>query len=324
MKGKILELLRKAGDSYISGEEIAQGLGVSRTAVWKHIQALKEDGYDIVSHSHSGYSLKESPDLLLSEEIKPLLHTKIIGKKIVHFDKVSSSNDEAKKLALQGAPDGTVIVAEEQTGGKGRLSRGWFSPKYKGIWFSMLLRPTFLPQEAPKCTLMTAVALTRAIRKFGVDVGIKWPNDILYNGKKLDGTLTEMNAEMERIHYVIIGTGLNVNILPEDFPEELRDIGISLQSIKGERLARVPLFAEILNAMDELYCEVLEHGFSKVLDEWRKYSVTLGREINVIGVKETYAGVAADIDEDGALLVDTPKGRTRVLAGDVSIRPRNK
>ena len=261
---------------------------------------------------------------MLAEEIRPLLHTKIIGKKIVHFDSTTSSNEEAKKLALQGAPDGTVIVAEEQTGGKGRLSRGWFSPKHKGIWFSMLLRPTFLPQEAPKCTLMTAVALTRAIRKFGVNVGIKWPNDILYNGKKLDGTLTEMNAEMERIHHVIIGTGLNVNIMPEDFPEELRDIGISLQTIKGEKLARVPLFAEILNAMDELYCEVLEHGFAKVLDEWRKYSVTLGQEINVIGVKETYAGIAADIDEDGALLVDTPKGRTRVLAGDVSIRPRKK
>ena len=324
MKGRILELLRNAGDSYISGEEIAQRLGVSRTAVWKHIQALKEDGYDIVSHSHSGYSLKESPDLLLAEEIRPLLHTKIIGKKIVHLDTTVSSNEEAKRLALQGAEDGTVVVAEEQSAGKGRLSRGWFSPKYKGIWFSMLLRPTFLPQEAPKCTLMAAVAMTKAIRRFGVEVGIKWPNDILYNGKKLNGTLTEMHAEMERIHYVIIGTGLNVNILKEEFPEELQDIGISLEMIKGEKLQRVPLFAEIINAMDELYCEVLEHGFGKVLDEWRKYSVTLGQEINVIGVKETYAGVAADIDEDGALLVDTPNGRSRVLAGDVSIRPRKK
>ncbi|MBQ7516046.1 MAG: biotin--[Schwartzia sp.] len=324
MDAKIIELLRGAGDGYISGEEIAQRLGVSRTAVWKRIQILRENGYDIVSHSRSGYSLREAPDLLLPQEIQPLIRTQRIGRHIVHFDMTTSSNEEAKKLAAQGAEDGTVVVAEEQGAGKGRLSRGWFSPRQKGIWFSVILRPAFLPQEAPKCTLLAAVAIVRAVRAFGVEAGIKWPNDVLYEGRKFVGILTEMNAEMERIHYIVIGSGVNVNLRPSDFPPEVRDIATSLSIIKGEPLPRAKLFAAILDAMEELYFDAIENGFGAVFDEWRRYSVTLGQEVNVIGVNETFAGTAVDIDEDGALLIDTASGRRRVLAGDVSIRPRKK
>lgn len=321
----ILKMLKEAGDDgFVSGEEIASRLNVSRTAVWKHIKGLKDAGYEIVSHSRSGYQLKSAPDLLLPEEIKPLLDTKIIGKEIVYYDEIASSNETAKKLAREGAPDGTVVIAEAQGAGKGRLSRGWFSPHHKGIWFSVILRPTFLPQEAPKCTLMAAVAIVRAARKFGLDVGIKWPNDVLYDGKKLVGILTEMSAEMERINYVVIGTGINVNMNIEDFPDDVKDIATSMSLINGAPLSRTELFAEVLSAMDDLYADVEKNGFGGVFDEWRKYTVTLGQEVNVIGVKETYSGVAVDIDDDGALLIDTADGRRRFLAGDVSIRPKKK
>ncbi len=323
MQSKILELLRSVGDGFISGEDIAGKLGVSRTAVWKHINELKGAGYDIVSQPHKGYALREAPDILLPNELRPLLNTVTIGREIIHYDSVSSSNNEAKRLALAGAKDGTVVVAEEQGAGKGRLSRGWFSPPGKGIWFSVIIRPPFLPQDAPKCTLMAAVAIVRAARKYGLDLGIKWPNDVIYEGKKLVGILTEMNAEMERINYIVIGTGINVNLWPEDFPEEVRDVATSLAMARGEELPRKELFARILNSFDDLYQSVLKEGFAAVLDEWRRYTITLGRVVNVIGVKETFYGSAVDIDEDGALLIETSEGIRKVLAGDVSIRPRN-
>ena len=324
MQKKVLALLRTAGDGYISGEEIAGRLGVSRTAVWKHIRALKSAGYEIESHARKGYSLIEAPDLLLPQEIQPKLQTKIVGKNMLHYNDIPSSNNEAKRLALEGAPDGTVVVAEAQSTGKGRLSRGWYSPARKGIWFSVIFRPPFLPQEAPKCTLLAAVAVVRAMKDMGFPVGIKWPNDVLYEGKKLVGILTEMSAEMERINFVVIGTGINVNLWPEDFPEEVREIATSLSMLGKRNIDRTELFIRILEAFDELYLSVEKDGFSEVLDEWRRYSVTLGQQVNVIGVKETFSGTAADIDDDGALLIDTPTGRRRVLAGDVSIRPRNK
>ena len=325
MQKKVLALLREAGDGYISGEEIAGRLGVSRTAVWKHIRALKAAGYEIESHARKGYSLLEAPDLLLPQEIQPTLRTKVVGQTMVHYEEIPSSNNEAKRLALSGTPDGTVVVAEAQGAGKGRLSRGWYSPARKGIWFSVVLRPSFLPQEAPKCTLKAAVAVVRAMKDMGFSVGIKWPNDVLdKDGKKLVGILTEMSAEMERVNYVVIGTGINVNLWSEDFPEDVRDIATSLAMLRGGKVDRAELFARVLEAMDELYLGIEKNGFDAVLDEWRKYSVTLGQAVNVIGVKETFAGTAADIDEDGALLIDTPEGRRRVLAGDVSIRPRKK
>ncbi len=325
MQEKVLALLREAGDNYISGEEIASRLGVSRTAIWKHIRALKAAGYEIESHARRGYLLLEAPDLLLPQEIQPMLRTHIIGKKMVHYEEIPSSNNEAKVLALNGAEDGLVVVAEAQGAGKGRLSRGWYSPAKKGIWFSVVLRPSFLPQDAPKCTLMAAVAVVRAMKDMGFSVGIKWPNDILDDkGRKLVGILTELITEMERINFVVIGTGINVNLWPEDFPEDIREIATSLAMLRGGKVDRLELFARVLESLDELYVTVEKKGFGAMLDEWRRYSVTLGQEVNVIGVKETFVGTAADIDEDGALLIDTPEGRRRVLAGDVSIRPRKK
>ena len=205
MRSRILSVLKAAGSSYISGEAIASELGISRTAVWKHINELRQSGYHIDSHSRSGYRLQDSPDCLLPEEIKIGLDTEIMGREIIYFDDIPSTNNQAKVKARQGAVEGTVIVSEAQSIGKGRLDRSFFSPHGKGIWFSVILRPPFLPQDAPKCTLLAAVAVAAAMRSFGVEAGIKWPNDIVVNGHKITGILTEMSAEMTSIHYVVIG-----------------------------------------------------------------------------------------------------------------------
>ena len=325
LRTKILEILRSAGDAYISGEEMASRLGVSRTAIWKHIRELRENGYDIVSHSRSGYSLREAPDRLLPNEIRHGLKTQCVGREI-HFEEIlDSTNNVAKRLAAAGAVDGTIVVAEQQTGGKGRLERSFFSPAGKGIWFSVILRPPFMPQEAPKCTLLAAVAVAKAMEQFGLAPGIKWPNDLLYENRKLVGILTEMSAEMDRINHIVIGIGINVNILPQEFPADIRETATSLQVVNGgEPVPRVKFFQAVLTALDDLYAKVITQGFAPVLADWRKYTITLGQEVRVIGVRdgEEYTGTAVDIDEEGALLVDAADGRHRVLAGDVSIRPK--
>ena len=322
LRQEILRLLRKAGDHYLSGEEIAETLGVSRTAIWKHIKELRRAGYDIVSQAHSGYRLEKSPDLLTPAEIAPLLKTRVIGAKLLYKEETRSTNEDAKIAAAEGAPDGTVVLTEFQGTGHGRLSRGWFCPKGKGVLFSVLLRPQdILPQDAPKYTLLAAVAVVRACRARGLDVGIKWPNDVLADGKKLVGILTEMSAEMERIHYIIIGTGINVNIEAAEFAPEIREKATSLSLLAGHSLGRRQLLADILQEMEALSMSVQAQGFTPVLDEWQRLSLTLGQEVRVIGINETFTGRAVDIDADGALLVDTGTGRRRVLAADVSLRP---
>lgn len=324
MRTEILDLLRSADGQYVSGEEIARRLNVSRTAIWKHMQELKQAGYAIESQSRSGYRLAGKPDLLLPEEIDAALTTKTLGRTVYHFDEVDSTNNRGKTLAMQGALEGAIIVSETQGGGRGRLSRGWFSPRGKGVWFSIVLRPRFLPQEAPKCTLLAAVAIVKGIRAAtGIEVGIKWPNDILYEGKKIVGILTEMSAEMDGIAYVVIGMGINVNISQDELPEEIRGTATSLSAIGGRSFRRLDVLAASLAAMEPLYERVQESGFAPVLDEWRKYAVTLGQEVNVISVDQVFSGVAMDIDDDGALLVKKPDGTLeRVLAGDVSIRTK--
>ena len=321
MRSNILDILRQANGAYVSGEDIARTMNVSRTAVWKHIRELKQAGYAIDSHSRSGYCLMETPDLLLPNEIQNGRKTKVLGKDIQYYKEVISTNNQAKLAAQQDAAEGTIIVSEAQTSGRGRLARGWYSPAEKGIWFSVILRPHFLPQEAPKCTLMAAVAIAKAIEKITeLQVGIKWPNDILYNKQKLVGILTEMNAEMDCINYIIIGMGINVNIQKNEFPLELQQIATSLAILKGEKISRVKLLNEILFQIETLYNIAQAEGFVKILEEWKKYSVTLGKTVDVIGINDTFVGVAMDIDADGALLVKTETGIKRVLAGDVSIR----
>jgi BirA family biotin operon repressor/biotin-[acetyl-CoA-carboxylase] ligase len=321
VRAKILHSLRTCADGYLSGEELCRQLNISRTAVWKHIRILKEAGYEIEAHPRKGYRLNFVPDRLLPEEVNNWLRTKFVGREIRYLISTESTNNEAKKLAAANFPEGTIVLAEEQLNGRGRLARGWFSPPNKGIWLSVILRPPFSPYDAPKCTLMAAVAVTNAVRKVtSVHCGIKWPNDILYQEKKMVGILTEMSAEMDAINYVVIGMGINVNISKEEFPEELKEIATSVAMAAGKNCCRAQLLAAILEELEVIYQEVKERGFAKVLTAWREMSVTLGQTVHVTGGKQGFTGVAEDIDEEGALLVKTSEGIKRVLAGDVSIR----
>jgi len=324
MRTRILEILRKNPIEYLSGEEISRQLSVSRTAIWKHMQTLKQAGYEIEAHPRRGYRLKSLPDLLLPDEIRATLSTKKLGQgEIYYFSEIDSTNNEAKKQANLGCPEGSIVLSETQNQGRGRLSRNWFSPTGKGISLSVVLRPPFYPYDAPKCTLLAAVAVTKAIRNItGVECGIKWPNDILYQGKKIVGILTEMSAEIDAINYVVIGMGINVNIAEQEFPAELRNIATSLSIVAGHDVSRLPLLCAILTQLEQAYEDVIQHGFAGMLAEWRELSVTLGENVNVVGIGQEFSGMAVDIDNDGALLVQTDVGIEKVLAGDVSIRPQ--
>ena len=317
-------MLKDAAGKFVSGENIAEKLNVTRTSVWKNIQALKKFGYDIESRGKLGYKLNRIADLLLPAAIQSGLDTKIIaaGSRMVYKDSVDSTNKLAKQLANEGAEDGTVVVAEEQTGGKGRLERNFFSPRGKSILFSVILRPHCLPKDAPKFTLMAAVAVANAMKRFNLPARIKWPNDIMFDGRKVVGILTELSAQIEKVNYIVVGIGINANIAPEEFPPEIKKIAASLAEINGGEISRVDFFRAVLEECDKLYCVVNEEGFKKIFEQWRRYNITLGHEVKVIAADtgEEFFGVAEDIDEDGALIVRTAKGRQTLYAGDVSIR----
>lgn len=322
MKKKILEMLRAAGAKFISGENIAEQLNVSRTAIWKHIQGLRKRGYKIASSERLGYKLEALPDLLLPEIIQHGLNTKLIAADapIIYNATLASTNELAKRLAFDGAAEGTVVVAEEQTGGKGRLERSFFSPKEKGIWFSLILRPPYLPKDTPKFTLMAAVAVVRALERFNLHAEIKWPNDILYDGRKLVGILTEMSAEIEHLKYIIVGIGINVNIQRKEFPASLREVAASLSEMAGENLSRVEIFRAVLEEFDNLY---VADDFEEIFKLWRQYNTTLGKKVTVLSAEsgEIFTGQAIDITSEGALIVEVGEERKIVYAGDVSIRP---
>lgn len=323
MRKTIVEMLKRAGNNFVSGESIAGELEISRTAVWKHVQKLREHGYEIISRERCGYKLKDAPDLLLPSEIQIGLNTQIVGVEMHYKPSVDSTNRVAKALAYHGAVDGTIVVAEEQTGGKGRRDRNFYSPRGKGIWFSVILRPKILPKDAPQLTLMAAVAVAEALNRLNLKLDIKWPNDLLFDGRKIVGILTEMTGEIGKIYYVVVGVGINVNIARDEFPEEIRPVAAGLYEICGEKLSRVKILRAVLEELDKLYREVNENGFGEVHKLWRKYNSTLGKNIRVVSAIDSdkfFDGRAVDIDDDGALIVETPEGRQTVYAGDVSIR----
>ena len=322
MKEIILRLLKERSPEYISGEEICRVLNVSRTAVWKHIQALREKGYDIEARSRAGYLLTGIPDRLFPEEIGDGLSTSFLGRNVCYFESVSSTNNIAKELAAQGVAEGTLVVAEEQTGGKGRLGRQWCSTKYKGSFFSFILYPPFAPPEANIVTLISAVALATAINNVtGVVAGIKWPNDLLLNGKKICGILTELSAEMERINYMVVGVGVNVNQEESDFPEEVRASATSLKIQTGMKTSRVKLVQVFLKEFEKWYDITLKQGFTPVLARWKEMAVSLNCPVRIQMPNSSWEGWAEDIDKDGALLLRLPGGELkRVISGEVSLR----
>ncbi|MEA5091696.1 Bifunctional ligase/repressor BirA [bioreactor metagenome] len=323
MRTKILDILRINSPEPVSGEALSTQLKISRTAIWKHIQVLKKEGYAIEALPKKGYVLTSVPDKMLPAEIISKLKTKWLGRQVRYTESVTSTNEMGKTLANAGCANGVVCVAEEQIGGKGRLSRGWFSPAGDGLWFSVILKPPFMPDEASKCTLLAAVAVVSSINDYAkVKAAIKWPNDILLEGKKLVGILTEMSAEFGHINYIVIGIGINISVPRSKVPAELRDSAISLADVSKEKINRVELLAAVLKNLEDLYEIVLSEGFAPILKLWRQYSTTIGKEVKVIAPDMTYTGTAIDIDENGLLIVDRGNGVIeKVVAGDVSIRP---
>lgn len=314
MHDKILDFLRKKQE-YVSGEDISAGLKISRQGLWKHIQQLKDSGYEIVAVPHLGYKLVSSPDRLFPSEIASGLQTKITGKKIYYFDSISSTMDMAQQLANKGAPEGTLVLAEAQTKGRGRLGRLWSSPKYKGIYLSLILRPAVSPAQTPMLTLMAAVSVAEAIRECcGLEPRIKWPNDILIHDKKIGGILTELNAEMDVARFVIIGVGLNAN-------NDRHALVAGATSLKEETQApvnRVRLLQEFLRKLESNYLVLHRQGPAAVAQKWRALALTLGKRVKVVSQKTHMEGVAFDIDSDGALLIRNDSGLVqKMTAGDL-------
>lgn len=321
MRQDILDFLIQHKDEFVSGQQISEQLGISRTAVWKHIRVLKQRGYVIESYTKKGYCLREAPELLSEQAIEEGLSTKVVGRHIVYRERVDSTNNVAKKLADEGAPEGTIVVAEEQTGGRGRINRSFLSPFAKGVWFSLILRPNIPPMEVSKMTLLAAVAVARAIRHHGLtDCGIKWPNDILVKGRKMVGILTELNGSAEKVNYIIMGIGVNTGITAEDLPKDLQSIVTSFAR-EGVRVSRLALLETLLKEIEGLYQTVCRDGFAPVLAEWRALSCMLGQDVTVTSIDKTFSGKAVDIDENGNLLVATSEGVEVVMAGDIHVRP---
>ncbi|HOV80920.1 MAG TPA: biotin--[acetyl-CoA-carboxylase] ligase [Bacillota bacterium] len=322
LKKAILRLLKSRQLEYVSGEEICRSLDVTRTAVWKHIQVLREEGYGIEARSRLGYMLTSIPDRLYPVEILDGLSTRFIGRKVFYCDSVSSTNDLAKELVRKGAEEGSLVIAEEQTSGRGRLGRKWYSPKYKSILFTLVLRPPTSPSEAARITLIMAVALVSAIKKVtGVVAGIKWPNDLLVNGKKICGILSEMSAEMDQINYLEISAGINVNQGREDFPADVRNTATSLRIEASKSFPRVRLLQASLEEFERWYGIWLSDGFGPLLEKFKEYSISLHCPVTIHTLNRSWDGWAEDIDEDGALLLRLPDGGLqRFISGDVSLR----
>ncbi|MBI2354634.1 MAG: biotin--[acetyl-CoA-carboxylase] ligase [Deltaproteobacteria bacterium] len=319
--GTILRLFREQG-GFVSGEEISRELGVSRTAVWKHISTLRETGYVIEAVPSRGYRLVLSPDILDRDEIAARLKTAIVGRRIVCLQETASTNADAFRLAEEGAAEGTVIIADSQSGGKGRLGRAWSSPPGVNLYCSVILRPSIRPYEAPQLTFISAVAAARAIeRATALKPQIKWPNDVLVGGRKVAGLLNEMSAETDAINFVILGLGVNLNMTAGQFPPDLRHPATSLFLETGRPVARQEFAAFMLNELDRLYAGFLAHGFTPVREEWQERCNAHGREVVVCdGGAEVARGMFAGIDGDGALLLRRQDGMVeRILSGDVRV-----
>ena len=311
----------------ISGADLSQRLNISRTAIWAHIEQLRQLGYEIEASPHLGYRLLNTPDLLHADDLSSrLMNQPIIGRTIQVFQETTSTNDIAEKLALDGVKEGVVVIAESQTHGRGRLGRAWISQPHKGLWMSILLRPKISPQSATQFTAAAAVALARAIkRETMLSPKIKWPNDIHINGKKIAGILTEMAAEMDSIHHLIIGLGININHERNDFPTDLQSIASSLRIESNRSYPRADIAVAVLEELERVYNDIQSQQFTAIAEEWERSCVTLGQQVTIQMGTRVLQGFAESLDSDGALLLRTQHGRLeRIIGGDVSIKGYGK
>lgn len=320
MKAEILKIL-KTQQEYISGQQMSEDLGVTRTTVWKIIKQLREEGYRIDSITNKGYQLLAIPDILTCDEIKPVLKTEYFGADIYDYKEVTSTNKLAKIKAAEGAKEGALLIAETQTAGRGRLGKVWDSPEGTGIWMSIILRPPILPQDVSGITLMAGLAMCQGIREItGLPAYIKWPNDVVINGKKVCGILTEMSAEMERVNYVIVGIGINVNT--KDFPQELEEVATSLKVEGKQDYKRKDIVASTMIFFEKHYKECMKQGsISPILGQYKDLCVTLKNQVKIISKEETYEAIPVDINPAGALIVGKKDGTKEIItSGEVSVR----
>lgn len=318
MEDKILNELKKATD-YISGEHLSSTLDVSRTAIWKHIKNLKSKGYIIEGISNKGYKLISSPDLLNKSELLILLNTSILGKNIVYFDDIDSTNIKAKELAQNNIENGSIIIAEKQTLGSGRFNRKWISPG-GGLWFTLILRPAIPPTEAPKITQIAAASVYKALSDINIQTTIKWPNDILIDNKKLCGILAEMKCDMDRVHYLVLGVGMNININKSDFDESVKSTATSLKIEYNKDFKRSEILARFLNHFEELYNKFIDNlDLSETISICRDHSNVFGKQAKLITYTNEEIVTCVSLSDTGDLIVEDKDGNQKaVLAGEIS------
>ena len=313
-------MLRQS-DGYVSGQELCALLNVSRTAVWKRIRQLQEEGYVIEAVPHKGYRIIGYPDSIAAKEVESRLTTRWAGHPVLYFETIDSTNQYAKKAAENGAAEGTLVIADEQTGGKGRSGRHWTTPPKSAVAMTLILRPTLPPECISMSTLVMGYAAARACRMlYDLDVKIKWPNDLVKDGRKLSGTLTEMSAEINAVNYIVIGIGINANI--KTFPDELKETASSLALELGHDVNRAELICRVLECFEEDYEKFLSTGdLSLLQDDYNELLVNTGRTVRVLEPGHEYTGTALGISEKGELLVRREDGTViPVYAGEVSVR----
>ena len=314
LRHKALTALLKAGGNFVSGALIAEALGVSRPTVHRVIDELRRYGYPIESNSRRGYRLVLEDDLSLTNHyVKALLANTPINYSIHYVGSCSSTQDIADALAREGGPEGLVVIAEEMSEGRGRLSRKWVAGK-GGVWLTILLRPLKL-KGLQLISLGAGVAVAEAIRELhGIDVGLKWPNDVMAEGKKLCGILVEGRVEADRIHYILVGVGINVN---NEIPKHLKTKAVSLKELLGTTVPRIPLLTLLLSKFATIYGALKRGDQERILSRWRELSLTLGKKVKVITPSEVIEGTAIDVGEDGSLILKAEGSLRRVYAGDV-------
>lgn len=320
MKTEVLRMLKES-DDYLSGQELCEKFAVSRTAVWKVMKQLETEGYEIEAVRNKGYRLKMAGDMLSRMELMSSMQTEWAGREVLYFDETDSTNTEIKKAAEANAVHGTLAVADYQSLGKGRRGRSWTSPHGVGIWMSLLLRPKLHPSCASMLTLVAALAVADGIKEVcGLEAKIKWPNDIVVNGKKVCGILTEMSTELECINYVVVGIGINANT--SEFPEDIRDIATSLLLETGNRVSRSRIISAVMKAMERYYDLFLAHqDMSGLLETYNGMLANKDNVVRVLAPSNEYVGTSEGINAEGELLVRMEDGELRtVISGEVSVR----
>lgn len=321
MKDKILSLLKKNNCDYVSGEVISKELNITRSAIWKYMKSLKEDGYIIDSVTNKGYLLVSGPDVITYGEICNSLTTKYIGRNYNYFSTIDSTSTKAKDLAAKNSPEGTIVISEIQTGGRGRMGRHWISPYGKGLSFSIILRPNVDPYSVGILTFVAAAAIHKSLESFNINTTIKWPNDIYLDNKKVCGILTELNCELSSVNYVVLGIGLNVNLTLEDYPSDIQDIATSLKIHCGQDISRQTLLASILNNFEMFYEKYKNNDITEALSICRNYSNVINKEVYLLNKNSSEKVFVKNLNDDGSLLVIDDKNEEKIIySGEISVR----